>query len=157
MTPEDRSNLEKLLVGQRLIALGLVVDGEPVVGLLPYAVAADRSALYVHASRLARHTEGLKAGGRWSGVIHEPDSPETDPLQVPRLVLEGSVTPLLGGSPEMEEGLRALLSRFPGAAMTLSLPDFTLYRLSLESGRMILGFGRALNLSASHFGALPKT
>lgn len=152
MTPEDRSNLEKLLVGQRLIAVGLVVDGEPVVGLLPYAVAADRSALYVQASRLARHSEGLRAGARWSGVVQEPDSPETDPLQVPRLVLEGAVTPLVDGSPEFETGARAFVSRFPGAAMTLSLPDFTLYRLGLEGGRMILGFGRALNLSASHFG-----
>jgi heme iron utilization protein len=156
MTPEDLASLERLLEGQRLVALGLVVDGQPVVGLLPYAVAADRSAIYVHASRLARHSEGLKAGARWSGAIHEPDSPETDPLQVPRLVLEGSVTPLLGGSPELETGLRAILSRFPGAAMTLSLPDFTLYRLSLEGGRMILGFGRALNLSAAHFEALAK-
>ena len=100
MTPEDQSNLEKLLLGQRLVALGLVVDGEPVVGLLPYAVAADRSALYVHASRLARHSEGMKEGARWSGAIHEPDSPTTDPLQVPRLALEGSVTPLEPGSPE---------------------------------------------------------
>ena len=152
MTPEDQSKLEKLLFGQRLIALALVVDGEPVVGLLPYAVAVDRSALYVHASRLARHSEGLKAGARWSGAIHEPDSAGTDPLQVPRLILEGSVTPLVEGSPELELGARAFLSRFPGAALTLSLPDFTLHRLGLEGGRMILGFGRALNLSASHFG-----
>ncbi|HEY6552603.1 MAG TPA: hypothetical protein VI669_04570 [Vicinamibacteria bacterium] len=156
MTPEDLANLERLLVGQRLVALGLVVNGEPVVGLLPNAVAADRSAIYVHASRLARHSEGLQPGARWSGAIHEPDSPETDPLQVARLVLEGSVTPLLGGSPELESGIGTFLSRFPGAAMTLSLPDFTLYRLSLEGGRMILGFGRALNLSASHFGLLAK-
>lgn len=68
MTLEDQSSLDRLLVGQRLIALGLIVDGEPVVGLLPYAVAADRSALYVHASRLARHSEGLQAGSHWSST-----------------------------------------------------------------------------------------
>jgi serine/threonine protein phosphatase 1 len=33
----------------------------------------------------------------------------------------------------------------------LSLPDFTLYRLEIQGGRMVLGFGRALNLEAAHF------
>ncbi len=94
----------------------------------------------------------MKPGARWSGTIHEPDSPATDPLQVPRLALEGSVTPLAEDSPEFEAGARAFLARFPAAAMTLALPDFTLYRLGLAGGRMILGFGRALDLSASHFG-----
>jgi hypothetical protein len=45
MTPEDQDRLRGLLLGQRLLALGVVVEGEPVVGLLPYAVAADASAL----------------------------------------------------------------------------------------------------------------
>ena len=156
MTPEDQSSLEKLLLGQRLIALGLVVDGGPVIGLLPYALAEDRSALYVQASRLARHSQGLREGARWSGAIHEPDSPATDPLQVARLTLEGSVTPLGPGSPEREAAAQVFLARFPGAAMTLSLPDFTLYRLGLEGGRMILGFGRAINLSKHHFLDLDK-
>lgn len=157
MTPEDRSKLEQLLVGQRLIALGLVVEGEPVVGLLPYAVAEDRCALYVQASRLARHSQGLKEGARWSGAIHEPDSPETDPLQVARLALEGSVTHLAPGSPELAAAAARFVSRFPAAAMTLSLPDFTLHRLTLGGGRMILGFGRAINLSRSHFEDLDKS
>jgi hypothetical protein len=51
---------------------------------------------------------------------------------------------------------RAFLRRFPQAATTLELPDFTLYRLELLGGRMVLGFGRALNLSASHFHDLRK-
>jgi putative heme iron utilization protein len=151
MTAEDRARLTELLAGQRLLALGVVVDGEPVVGLVPYALAPDRAALVVQASRLARHSQGLKAGGRWSGVIHEPDSPDTDPLQIARLGLEGEVVPLAGGAPEFDVGAKAFLGRFPAAAMTLSLPDFTLYRLELEGGRLILGFGRALNLSKSIF------
>jgi putative heme iron utilization protein len=154
MTPEDQDRLRGLLLGQRLLALGVVVEGEPVVGLLPYAVAADASALYVQASRLARHSKGLEAGGRWSAVVHEPDSDEQDPLQVPRLVLEGSVSRLSGESTDWKPAARAFLSRFPAAARTLQLGDFALYRLELEAGRLILGFGRALNLDHSHFTAL---
>ena len=90
MTPEDAARLAQLLKGQRLIALGVVVEGAPVVGLLQYAVSDDR-------------------------------------------------------------GARAFLRRFPQAEATLQLGDFGLYRLELHGGRMVLGFGRALNLSREHF------
>jgi hypothetical protein len=156
MTPEDSARLGELLLGQRLLALGVVADGEPIVGLLPYAVADDRTALLVQSSGLARHARGLVAGARWSGLIHQPDSAETDPLQVPRLQVEGVVEPLRGDRPEFKEAARAFLDRFPQAAMTLQLPDFTLYRLEIRGGRMVLGFGRALNLSQEHFRALPR-
>jgi putative heme iron utilization protein len=156
MTPEDSARLGGLLLGQRLLALGVVAEGVPIVGLLPYAVAEDRSALVVQSSSLARHSRGLGAGAAWSGVIHEPDSAETDPLQVGRLLLEGVVDPLRGDRPEFEAAARALLGRFPRAATTLQLPDFTLYRLEIRSGRMVLGFGRALNLSGDHFRAIAR-
>ena len=151
MTGEDRARLEALLSGQRLLALGVVVDGEPVSGLVPYALAPDHGALVIQASRLAQHSQGLRAGGRWSGVVHEPDSPEKDPLQIARVTLEGEVVPLAGGAPGFDACAKVFLARFPAAAMTLSLPDFTLYRLELTGGRLVLGFGRALNLSKATF------
>jgi uncharacterized protein YhbP (UPF0306 family) len=156
VTPEDRARLKALLSGERLLALGVVVDMEPVVGLVPYACAEDYSALYIQASRLAHHSQGLKPQGAWAGVIHEPDSPDADPLQIARLVIEGHVTPLTGDSPEFATAARAFVSRFPGAAMTLPLPDFALCRLELAAGRLILGFGAALNISRSHFEDLAK-
>ena len=55
MTPEATGRLRDLLTGQRLLALGVIVDGEPVVGLLPFVAAPDFAALYVQASRLAPH------------------------------------------------------------------------------------------------------
>ena len=67
MTPEARGRLEGLLTGQRLLALAVVVDGEPVAGLVPYVVAADFGALYIQASRLARHTRGTQ--GRAQEVL----------------------------------------------------------------------------------------
>jgi uncharacterized protein YhbP (UPF0306 family) len=154
--PEDSARFGGLLLGQRLVSLGVVAEGEPIVGLLPYAVADDRLALIVQSSGLARHSKGLLAAAPWSGLIHEPDAPEKDPLQVPRLQLEGVVDPLRGERPEYQPAARAFLGRFPQAAMTLQLPDFTLYRLEIRGGRMVLGFGRALNLSTDHFRDLPQ-
>jgi heme iron utilization protein len=151
MTPEQRSRLAQLLLGERLLAIGVVVDGAPVVGLLPYAVADDRRALYVQASSLARHTRGLVSGAPWSGVVRQRDEPEQDALRVPRLQLDGGVEPLTGEHPEFAPAARAFLKRFPQAAATLRLADFGLYRLELRGGRMVLDFGEAINLSREHF------
>jgi len=156
MTPEDSARLGGLLLGQRLVALGVVADGEPIVGLLPYAVTGDRTALVVQSSSLARHSRGLTPGAPWSGMIHEPDLAETDPLQVPRLQLEGIVDRLTGDRAEFKDAARVFLARFPQGAMTLQLPDFALFRLEIRSGRMVLGFGRALNLLGDHFRDLPS-
>jgi hypothetical protein len=38
--------------------------------------------------------------------------------------------------------------------MTLQLPDFTLHRLEIRDGRMVLGFGRAVNLALDHLRGL---
>ena len=151
MGPEDRALLKSLLVDERLLALGLVAGGEPLAGLLPFVVADDFSALYVQASQLARHTRGLTAGARFSGVVHRPDGPDADPLQIPRVILEGVIAPLESGRGEREAAVRAFVRRFPSAAMTLALPDFTLYRLEIEAGRLVAGFGSASPIAAAVF------
>lgn len=150
MNAEDQALLRSLLVDQRLAAVGLVVEGEPVVGLLPFTVSEDFSALVVQASKLARHSRGLLQGAPFSAVIHRPDAPDADALQTPRVLLEGEVETLQDEAGR-EAATRAYLARFRSAAMTLSLPDFSVYRLRMRAGRLVVGFGRALNLDSSHF------
>jgi hypothetical protein len=142
--------LRDLLREQRLLALAVVVDGQPVAGLVPFLAAPDLSALAVHASALARHRAGLGNAAPWSGVIHVPDSSAVDPLQVPRVVLQGR-------SREIEDAAvlhviqEKWVARFPGAEATIGLGDFAFFSLDLEGGRLVGGFGRARNLSADHF------
>lgn len=154
MGPEDRVLLKSLLVDERLLALSLVAGGEPLAGLLPFAVAEDFSAVYVQASQLARHSRGLTPGARFSAVVHRPDGPDADPLQIPRVILEGVVDPLEGDRPEREPAVRAFVRRFPSAAMTLALPGFSPYRLDIEAGRIVAGFGSAANLTFADFQGL---
>lgn len=154
MGPEDRALLKSLLVDERLVTLGLLVEGEPVAGLLPFAVAEDFSAIYVQASGLARHARGLTSGARFSAVVHRPDGPDADPLQIPRVIFEGVVDPLDRERPELEPAIKVFVARFPSAAMTLALPGFSLYRLEVESARVVAGFGSAANLTAADFRAL---
>lgn len=152
MSPEDLRALRELLRRQRLVSLGVSVDAQPVVGLLPFLAAPNFASLVVHASALAPHTRGLGNGQPWSGVIAEPDRAERDPLQTPRVILRGASRAI--EHPEVLARIRTVwLDRYPSAAMTLDLADFTFFSLDIEAGRLIAGFARATNLNPEHLAA----
>ena len=147
MDDRDRALLRELLAHQRVLSLAVLVEGRPYAGLLPFAARPDFSAVLVHASDLARHSKGLVPGAPFGVVIHLPDRVDADPLQLPRVTLEGTVAALERGTPEYESGRELYLARFPGSAQTFALGDFRLYELAFESGRLIAGFGRARSVS----------
>jgi len=147
--PDDLRALSELLRRQRLLSLAVVVDGLPVVGLLPFVAAPTFAALVVHASRLASHTAGLGDDRPWSGAVAEPDAVERDPLQTRRVLLHGRSRAI--DDPQVLAKIRSVWrDRYPSAAMTLDLSDFTFFSLDIEGGRLVAGFARALNLSAEH-------
>jgi putative heme iron utilization protein len=139
--------LKQLLMGQRVLSLVVQVEDEPVIGMLPFAPARDFSGLIVQASGLARHTQGLRDGAPFEALIHAADTPDTDPLQLPRVTLRGQVGLLDRGGTDYAEDERTYLERLPSASTTLGLGDFRLYRLTIEGGRLVAGFGRAFNLT----------
>ena len=147
MTTEDTNVLRDLLDDTRVLSLGVLVEGVPYVGLLPFATSRDRQSLFVHASGLARHTRGLTDGAPFSALLHAPDDPSGDPLQVPRLTLDGVVRLLAAGTPDERAARDRYLTRFPDAAQTFELHDFGLYELRVRSGRLVAGFARARNVS----------
>lgn len=140
MEPESLSRLRSLLTESRVVALALVVDDAPVAGLLPFLASNDLGALHVHVSTLARHTRGLDPGARFSAAVSEPDRAELDALRIPRLLVEGVVEEV--GEAELVDLRERWAARFPSAAMTLGLGDFTFRRLRLGVGRLITGFAR---------------
>lgn len=144
--PESRF-LKELMTGPRLLSLAVLVDGAPLVGLLPFAMKPDLSAAIVHASQLARHSRGLARGAAFGALIHAADSPDADARQVPRVSLEGVVEPLEPGTPAWGEAQALYLARFPDSESIFQLPDFRLYELRFEQGRLVGGFGFARNLS----------
>jgi putative heme iron utilization protein len=154
MRLDDAALLRDLLALPRVAALGVLVEGAPYVGLVPFAAAADRQALLVHASRLARHTRGLLAGAHFSALLHAPDGPGADPLQLPRVTFLGAVAPLAPGSDEEAAARDRYLARFPGAEQTFALPDFALYALRIREGRLVAGFARACDVSTADLAAL---
>ncbi len=154
MNQEDTTLLRELLQGSRVLALGVLVDGAPYIGLLPFALSGDRRALLVHASGLARHTRGMTDGAPFSALVHAPEADAQDPLQIPRLTLQGTIERLEPDSGAYEAGRARYEDRFPDSAQTFELPDFSLYALRITEGRLVAGFARARNVSPGDLSTL---
>jgi heme iron utilization protein len=146
MNDADRTLLHDLFTNQRVLALAVVIDGKPAIGLLPFAIRQDFSAVLVHASSMARHTQGMQARAPFSALIHAADLPGAEPLQLPRVSIEGEVHVFERNSPAYFAGREIFLKRFPEAEVTFKLGDFNLYELRFRSARLVGGFARASNV-----------
>lgn len=155
MQADDITLARSLLLHQQVLTLAVVVEGEPCAGLLPFAATTELDAVLVHASRLARHTRGLAAGSPFSAVIHKPEGPGVDPLQVPRLFLDGTVEILAKDSAAYGEGRDLYEAKLPAAAPIFSLGDFDLYRLVIAKARLVVGFARAVRVDLSELARTP--
>lgn len=146
MRPEQAAELRDLLTRERVLSLGVLVEGVPYVGFLPYALDGDGTSLLVHASRLARHTRGMLPGAEFSALIHERDDGEGDPAQLRRVSLQGRIVPLARDSQPWLDARRRYLERLPWAATTFQLGDFGLFALRVEAGRYVGGFAQAADV-----------
>ncbi len=151
MDPEELNLVKKLLTDCRVLSLGVLVDGRPHVGLLPFVAATDFRSALIHASQLARHSRGLQPGSPFSALIHASDDQQNDALQVPRVTISGKVQLVAQADADFESSRQAFIDCFPSSAQTFRLGDFNLYRLQFEWGRLVSGFARAITLSPDSF------
>ena len=138
---EELDLLERLLSRQRVLSLSVIVDDKPYVGLLPFVPRPDFGALVIHASSLARHTRGLRPGAPFGALIHADDRADLDPLQLPRLSLQGAVRTIPRGEAEWNKSRDTYLEKYPSSRSVFQLGDFHLYELQIETARLIAGFG----------------
>src|SRR5947208_8317004 len=116
-------------------ALGTSLAGQPYVSLVATACDMDASPLLL-LSDLAQHTKNLAAGPSVS-LLFEDVAGHPDPLASPRLTLLGRA--------ERRDDARALArftARHPSAASYAGFGDFHLYRVEIERGHLVAGFGR---------------
>ncbi len=151
MEPEELSLVKELLTEPRVLSLGVLVDGRPHVGLLPFVAAPDYRSALIHASQLARHSRGLQPGSPFSVLIHACEEQEKDALQVARVSISGTVQLVAQADADFEASRQSYIDRFPSAEQTFHLGDFNLYRLHFEWGRLVSGFARAITLSPESF------
>src|SRR5438105_4412392 len=116
-------------------ALGTSLAGQPYVSLVATACDMDASPILL-LSDLAQHTKNL-AAGPFVSLLFEDVAGHPDPLAGPRLTLLGRA--------ERRDDPRALArftARHPSAASYAGFADFHLYRVEIERGHLVAGFGR---------------
>ncbi len=110
-----------------LVTTATTIAGEPILLL----------------SGLAVHTKNLESDRRASLLVVGPGGETGDPLAGARVSLTGTVArdddPALG---------RRFLARHPEAAGYAGFSDFAFYRFTVESGHLVAGFGRIVDIPA---------
>ena len=137
----DKALLKQATEARRLIrtrdcaALATSLGGRPYVSLVAVACDSDASPLLL-LSDLAQHTVNLLADPRVS-LLFEAVSGYADPLAGPRLTL-------LGHAARVDDPRLAFrfTARHPSSTVYADFADFHLYRVAIERGHLVAGFGR---------------
>ncbi|RMG31102.1 MAG: HugZ family protein [Gammaproteobacteria bacterium] len=139
---EIRREIRALLgEAEALMLATLGEDGRPDAGHAPYVQDAE-GRLHVFVSRLAEHGRNLAARPQCSVLITA--SPGGNPFARRRLSYRCLAHPIPRTDPQAEKVLGRFRERFGKIVEVLAaLEDFSLYRLDVESGRYVRGFGDA--------------
>ncbi len=148
-SPPDRTTeiITRIRKNLRTVVLGTVsAEGEPEASVAG-AVLGEGGTLVVYVSGLAVHTRNLRASGRASVLLAEDESDAAQPLARRRLTLTCTATPVPREGAEFLALVAAFRARF-GATIDLlaTMPDFQLFRLAPQRGRLVVGFGQAFEL-----------
>ena len=142
----DAALLKKLILQERTAHLATLRGGAPMVSMTLYLPERDFSALYVHVSRLAWHTQDMAHDGRVALSIAETDDGRADPFTLMRVTVRGTASVFADEKNQMKA---AWLARFPEQAINFELADFSFWRIAPKDARFVAGFGRIHNLSAA--------
>ena len=142
------ATVRRLMRGAGHGALATLFAGRPYASLVALACDIDRSPLLL-LSDLAQHTKNLLADTRVSLLVED----------APRLAepLAGARLTLLGRAERYDEprAKARFAARHPESAAYGGFADFRLYRVVVERGHLVAGFGRIAWLEADElrFGA----
>lgn len=121
-------------------------SGRPIATRVGLATDSDGTPLIL-VSALSAHTPALRADPRCSLLVGEPG--RGDPLAHPRITLACTARPVEKGTPEASRIAGRYLRHQPKAQLYADLPDFSYFRLEVDSASLNAGFGRAYALSAA--------
>ena len=137
----NASSIDLGMEARRLIrrrdhaAFGTTLSDRPYVSLVAVACDGDASPLLL-LSDLAQHSKNLHAEPRVS-LLFEDTAGLADPLAGPRLTLLGRAA--LADDARLAARFQA---RHPASAAYAGFADFHLYRVTIERGHLVAGFGR---------------
>lgn len=133
---QDRAALATTLVMEGPVGSEISQGGgAPYVSLVLAAVDLDASPLLL-LSDLARHSRNLAADPRVA-LLFDGTAGLADPLTGPRLTVLGRAEPS-----EDKRLLARFAARHPSSRTYAGFGDFRLYRVRVERGHLVAGFGR---------------
>lgn len=135
---DNGATSRRLMRRQAHAALATSRDGHPYVSLVALALDYDASPLLL-LSDLAQHSRNIAADPRVSLLFDGggPRHAAADPLAEPRLTLLGGA--LRCDAPPL---LARFTARHPSAAVYAGFGDFHLYRVAIDRGHLVAGFGK---------------
>jgi len=117
-------------------------DG-PESSMAPYAL--HDGGILLHLSRLARHTANIAEHASAGFMICTPETSMASPLALPRLSLQGSMTPVPPDG--LDVARQAYLQVIADAGPLFGFADFGLYHLDPARIHWVGGFGKARDIS----------
>ena len=147
MDAADAQLLRRLLDQRPTAALATLHQGEPAASMVPFVLPVGEAALVIHVSALSPHTRDLQEHPR-AGVLVVAADDAASPQALPRVSLQCDATVLPRAGERYLQARAHYLARFPDAAQTFELADFSIVLLQPTSARLIAGFGRARALTA---------
>lgn len=139
------------------VILGTVsASGDPEASVAPAVLGPDGSFL-VYVSSLAAHTRNLLHSRKASVLLVEDEAKSSQPMARRRMTFACSVHPLVRDTGEFAASMPAFRQRFGAIVTQLEcLPDFQLFRLTPQRGRLVLGFGQAYEVDPSDWSRLSR-
>lgn len=134
-TAEPGATARRLMRGRGQASLATSLAGHPYVSLVASACDLDASPLLL-LSDLTQHTRNLLADPRLS-LLFDGTGEYPDPLAGPRLTLLGRAERCTD-----QHALARFTARHPASAGYAGFADFHLYRVAIERGHLVAGFGR---------------
>ena len=145
--PAHGVEARRLIRGRGHAALATSFDGQPYASLVATACEFDASPLLL-LSEIAQHTRNLLAEPRVS-LLFEATSGRADPLAGSRLTLQGRAE-RCDRRGEAARAAARFAARHPTSAAYSGFADFHLYRVVIERGHLVAGFGRIAWIGAAN-------
>jgi heme iron utilization protein len=143
---EAARSLRMLLETRPVAALGTLHRGDPAVSMVPFVLPAGDSRIFIHVSGLATHTSDMQRHPRVSLLVMSEPGAHASPQALPRVSLQADAWTLPRDEAHYVAARAAYIARFPYAAETFELGDFSIVALQPVSARLVAGFGRAYSL-----------
>ncbi len=125
------------------------VDG-PEASYSPFLFRED--ALYIFVSQLAGHTGNLISSPRVGVMLIEDEADSRNLFARNRMTLQCYASEVKADAESYESIMERYRQRHgPTVDLLRRLPDFVLFKLTPEKGRLVLGFGRAFRISLPNF------